>query len=762
MATHICVLILAIWQLFNNQAIYLKSYPLDKLKTPLYKHILDKDNPSRNRGNLNFNVDEKYAIIIDAGSSGSRIFVYQYYFDIPPTNSNSKGSNPNNEDSNKFKGIPVDYLKIDLAKNPDNLNETLVHKISPGLSSFADNATISAEYLFTLIDSVILKIPASKLSGTPLYIMATAGMRLIEPLQQEAILSDCRRDIATKYPQLVFPPSHIQIISGTMEGVYAWIAINYILGKFDAHDDESILETKQTVGILDMGGASLQIAFQVPVNYSTALLGRYSSNLTDKISQAKVILNDSLLDIDIGGGVKSFRNYKLYVRTFLGFGANEIIDKYQHSLLSSQSNLSFNVSDPCYPTDYAYNISKASLIGTGDFVACYSKGLAPFLKLNAPCSLSPCSLAGAHSPPLFRFHQSRKLSRVALDKPNSHLSYNKLNDISSRLLHPQNLRPEMPDALFNGTANLSIPPLNNLADLSRSLDDMNSNPLSPSAHLKFYGFSEFWYSAHDILSMGGPYDPVAFKRSASAFCRKSWFELESIRSSYVNADDHRLTHQCLKSAWMYAVLHTGFGFPELSGTPDLFESVQLVKGKEAHWTLGAIIYALSHDRSYAQIAKTQKHSFNSNIAVSALMPVYPVQHIFYNQSVNGKPDNFFNPYVFSQRSEYAFPQNHVVSLSLRYNNWTFWIIFVLIILICYTLYRSCFSNFSSINKKGYGYNPNKNKFWIELAFALSLIKRKLKRIVSNTILDDSLKTYPNNNFYYKRVNNNECGEHFCR
>lgn len=70
--------------------------------------------------------------------------------------------------------------------------------------------------------------------------------------------------------------THFQVISGQLEGIYSWIAINYVLGRFqNNHTDPSKSNRKKfysikiisslenrpsTVGILDMGGASAQIA----------------------------------------------------------------------------------------------------------------------------------------------------------------------------------------------------------------------------------------------------------------------------------------------------------------------------------------------------------------------------------------------------------------------------------------------------------------------------------------------------------------------
>ena len=59
-------------------------------------------------------------------------------------------------------------------------------------------------------------------------------------------------------------------------GVYLWIATNYILSRFDHSHDVSTtpastvahIVRKQTVGTIEIGGASLQIAYEIPQNVS--------------------------------------------------------------------------------------------------------------------------------------------------------------------------------------------------------------------------------------------------------------------------------------------------------------------------------------------------------------------------------------------------------------------------------------------------------------------------------------------------------------
>jgi len=49
---------------------------------------------------------------------------------------------------------------------------------------------------------------------------------------QEAILSDLRVDLALQF-DFLFSATHVEVISGKQEGIYSWIAVNHVLGKFD-------------------------------------------------------------------------------------------------------------------------------------------------------------------------------------------------------------------------------------------------------------------------------------------------------------------------------------------------------------------------------------------------------------------------------------------------------------------------------------------------------------------------------------------------
>ncbi|XP_003228948.2 ectonucleoside triphosphate diphosphohydrolase 4 isoform X2 [Anolis carolinensis] len=325
-----------------------------------------------------------YGIMVDCGSSGSRIFVYWWP---------------------RHNGNPHDLL--DIKQMRDKNRQPVVMKIKPGISEFATSPEKVSDYIFPLLSFAAEHVPRAKHKETPLYILCTAGMRILPESQQKAILEDLLTDIPVHF-DFLFSDSHAEVISGKQEGVYAWIGINFVLGRFEHTDDEddALVEVhipgsenkeavvrKRTVGILDMGGVSTQIAYEVP--------------------KTEEVAKNLLAEFNLGCDAHQTEHvYRVYVATFLGFGGNAARQRYADSIFTNtvfrnrlfgkQDGMTLDTPylDPCLPLDaqdeIQHNGQTMYLRGTGDFHLCQDV-IQPFLnKTNE----THTSLNGIYQPPV--------------------------------------------------------------------------------------------------------------------------------------------------------------------------------------------------------------------------------------------------------------------------------------------------------------------------------------------------------------------------
>uniref|UniRef100_A0A8C7UMP3 nucleoside-triphosphate phosphatase n=1 Tax=Oncorhynchus mykiss TaxID=8022 RepID=A0A8C7UMP3_ONCMY len=320
-----------------------------------------------------------YGLVVDCGSSGSRVFVYCWP---------------------RHNGNPHDLL--DIRQMRDQHRKPVVMKIKPGISALAKTPEKASDYIHPLLSFAARNIPKHKHQETPLYILCTAGMRVLPDSQQEALLEDLRTDIPVRF-NFLFSDSHVEVISGKQEGVYAWIGINFVLGKFnhvDSDQQEALVRTR-TTGVLDMGGVSTQIAYEVPKTVSFAS------------PQQEEVAKNLLAEFNLGCDAHRTEHvYRVYVSTFLGFGGNAARQRYEESIvmntLTKNKLLGQHVGetgespllDPCLPSDLQDEVGPATqklhLLGTGDFDHCRQL-LQPFLNHT---NETHCSLNGIYQPPI--------------------------------------------------------------------------------------------------------------------------------------------------------------------------------------------------------------------------------------------------------------------------------------------------------------------------------------------------------------------------
>ena len=169
----------------------------------------------------------RYAVVIDAGSTGSRVHVFA------------------------FKKVD-DGLKL--------LEDTF-EATKPGLSAKADDPKGAADSLRALMDIALKTVPESERARTSVEIRATAGLRLLPGDASKNILAECVK-VLGEYPFKFDPASSVSIMDGADEGAFQWLTMNYLLGNLKGggidHDGDI-----HTVAAVDLGGGSVQLAYQV-------------------------------------------------------------------------------------------------------------------------------------------------------------------------------------------------------------------------------------------------------------------------------------------------------------------------------------------------------------------------------------------------------------------------------------------------------------------------------------------------------------------
>ncbi|XP_074570779.1 putative apyrase 6 [Curcuma longa] len=287
----------------------------------------------------------KYSIFVDGGSTGSRIHVFAY--------------------RSGWGSLPA--LDMGLSASM---------KVSPGLSSYSPNPDTAGKSLVELLEFAKVRVPPEVWEDTEVRLMATAGLRLLDASVVNRILKSCRKVLRSS--AFRFQDDWASVISGSDEGIYAWVAANYALGTLGA-------DPKITTGIFELGGASAQITFVS----SVPLVPEFSHLLTfGKIT------------------------YNLYSHSFLNLGQNVAYDLL-HELLSSRDlNSSADFSqeaiyvDPCTPRGYVHNIESQTFSSglihakskfrsshaNGNFSKCRMAALKLLAKENEKCFDQHCRL----------------------------------------------------------------------------------------------------------------------------------------------------------------------------------------------------------------------------------------------------------------------------------------------------------------------------------------------------------------------------------
>lgn len=248
----------------------------------------------------------KYIAVVDAGSTGSRLYLYE------------------TAPAEEFGTITMLF--------------NARHPALPSLAGFKDNPVdAGSQGIRPLLDDLTGYLSAHHISpnDVPVSVMGTAGMRMVDTAQATAIYSSVRAAIAAAGYAAV----DVKTIQGKDEGLYSWADVNYAKGVFQ--------NRARPYGLIEIGGASAQVAY--------VSSDRYDPNVASWIinGTSYPVLSTSYLGLGTDAARKTMIKSE-----------NPSGGVVQNACYTSGYQFGANVGDPAPAPGIA------SLSGSYDYVAC--------------------------------------------------------------------------------------------------------------------------------------------------------------------------------------------------------------------------------------------------------------------------------------------------------------------------------------------------------------------------------------------------------
>jgi len=274
-----------------------------------------------------------YSVVIDAGSTGSRIHVFRFGAD------------------NAIK---------DVAGEPQ-----LFKANKPGLSSCANDLEKLPTLLKPLMEAAQGVVPEAARAKTPLALRATAGLRLLPGGEADEIIQ-----AATNFLKPYgFKDAGVEIMDGADEGSLQWLSVNFLLGAVGKADGASAMSPA-----IDLGGGSMQVVYWIDEGTVTAM------------SEERKKAYSKKLQLALAPG-----QVNLYQHSYLGFGLMAMRAK----IFEEAKATGVDGSNPCLLSTshltYSYNKKEFEGTGTGDAAGC--KALISKVVTKPPEDSAECDAA---------------------------------------------------------------------------------------------------------------------------------------------------------------------------------------------------------------------------------------------------------------------------------------------------------------------------------------------------------------------------------
>jgi len=303
-----------------------------------------------------------FAVMIDAGSTGTRAHIAAFA-PLPPAPGRAAGAAPAASAAAAAAALPT-LLSYKTVSFPTTLTE---------LASPADATALFAP----LLADVGHQVPAAARGRTPLYLRATAGVRLAAasvPGGSAAVMDRA----AAALNGSGYAWQGAGVLDGRVEGAYAWLSVNYLLGRLPTATDAggggqsggggggsaavaaaaAGGAAASSFGAMDLGGGSLQVV-------------RTVRGGEDAASVAGAGAGD-VVTLPVGGGAASVVAFS-YDGWGLGGGSARVL-----AALDADGTL--DEDNPCFPpSELPHRVvvpsrgaggERLPIVGAGDFRRC--------------------------------------------------------------------------------------------------------------------------------------------------------------------------------------------------------------------------------------------------------------------------------------------------------------------------------------------------------------------------------------------------------
>jgi len=477
-----------------------------------------------------------FKIIFDGGSTGSRLHIFEFVAD----------EDENDRDDAESSNVQCVRRGSTRANIPlsafgrDPSEQTRSNPLDP---------TKVAAHLIPLFDYAAGIIPSEYYESTGVYYQATAGMRLLNLSEQEAVY-DALYDGLIGEDSFVFTGFQrkgIATLSGEMEAYYGALAANFLQGIIDTElrlvsAQNSAEAPHHPVGALDMGGSSTQIVYIANQDEDDDETDSPTTTPRDGPTMCPV-KQQPLLD---GTGENTCRlsDEHFFSTSYLSYGVDQIRKRLWNTLVEeSDSKL---VSNPCANKGFKVEVNGHVLVGSGDTNECIRQMQRliphPDILHEWDSTVSNWTVGGVEHPPIRGKFLAMSLYFFALD--------------SLRVF-------SKPSKDAHGRLNKAWP--------NPSIEELQ-NALEGLCSRDWQGDMELQEGVH-------------------AFTRKEV-----------------LPHRCLETVYMVTLLKDGFGFDPTSRE---ITFTFMIDGDEVEWTLGLAL-AMNAEELKSVTVTTTTFDYNIN------------------------------------------------------------------------------------------------------------------------------------------------------